>query len=74
MKRVIPLHGAQKFLQSFQKKNTNPPTYLLADYNGEKILGGFYEFELQKTNYKDDYLVEKVLKEEKKTICQMVGI
>ena len=48
------------------EKSTVPPTYLLADYNGEKILGAFYEFELQKTRYKDDYLVEKIIKETKK--------
>lgn len=48
-----------------EKKQTNPPTYLLVDYNGEKILGAFYAFELQKTKYKNDYLVEKVIKERK---------
>ena len=42
-----------------------PPTYVLKDYRGQKILGGFYEQELQKTLYPNDYLVEKVIKETK---------
>lgn len=41
---------------------TNPVTYLLEDYLGNPILGGFYEFELQKTKYPKNYLVEKVLR------------
>lgn len=45
-----------------EKKNTLPPTYILADLQGEKIEGSFYEHELQKTKYRDHYLVERVLK------------
>lgn len=41
---------------------TNPPTYLLEDFNGQPISGCFYEKELQKTKYPHIYLVEKVLK------------
>lgn len=40
---------------------TNPVTYLIEDLNGQPIKGGFYEHELQKTNYPTIYLVEKVL-------------
>jgi hypothetical protein len=36
-------------------------TYLLKDVQGEDILGGFYEEELQKVKHSDIYLVEKVL-------------
>lgn len=41
---------------------TNPTTYLLEDETRQQIKGGFYEQELQKTQYPDVYLVEKVLK------------
>ncbi|KAK4884926.1 hypothetical protein RN001_001197 [Aquatica leii] len=41
---------------------TNPVTYLIEDFRGNPILGGFYEFELQKTKHSDVYLVEKVLR------------
>lgn len=43
-------------------KVTNPVTYLLEDYEGNKIKGGFYERELLKTEHPDLYLVEKILK------------
>lgn len=41
---------------------TNPVTYLLRDYQGNEIEGGFYGPELQKVKYKDAYLVEKIVK------------
>ena len=31
-------------------KNTVPWTYTISDLNGEKVIGSFYEKELQKTN------------------------
>lgn len=43
-------------------RNTNPNTYILEDYEGHEIKGGFYEFELMKTKYPQTYLVEKVLR------------
>lgn len=43
-------------------KNTNPNTYILEDYQGHEIKGGFYEFELMRTKYPHTYLIEKVLK------------
>ena len=42
-------------------KNTVPWTYVINDLNGEKIIGTFYEKELQKTNQKE-FRIEKVLK------------
>ena len=42
-------------------KNTVPWTYTISDLNGEKIIGTFYEKELQKTNQKE-FRIEKVLK------------
>lgn len=41
---------------------TIPHTYLLKDLNDENILGSFYLPQLQKTELRDEYLVEKVLK------------
>ncbi|XP_011859456.1 PREDICTED: uncharacterized protein LOC105556950 [Vollenhovia emeryi] len=41
---------------------TNPVTYLLKDYRGEPIAGGFYEHELSRVANPDVYLVEKVLR------------
>ena len=46
-------------------QNTNPTTYLLQDYEGNDIKGGFYEQELMKTKFPHTYLVEKILKKTK---------
>ncbi len=43
-------------------RDTEPPTYILKDENGEVIKGGFYEPELLKTKYPGVYLVEKVIR------------
>ena len=42
-------------------KNTLPWTYETNDLNGEKILGSFYEKELQKTDQKE-FRIEKIIK------------
>ena len=42
-------------------KNRVPWTYVVSDLNGEKIVGSFYEKELQKTNQKE-FRIENVLK------------
>lgn len=44
------------------KQITNPITYKLEDLSGDLIKGGFYEEELQKTQFPNTYLVEKILK------------
>ena len=49
-------------------KNTVPWTYVINDLNGEKILGTFYEKELQKTNQKE-FRMEKVIKRRGKKLC-----
>lgn len=41
---------------------TNPPTYHLEDKHKQRILGSFYEYEIQKTKFPDIYLIEKILK------------
>ena len=42
-------------------KNTIPWTDIISDLNGEKIIGTFYEKELQKTN-QQRFRIEKVIK------------
>ena len=42
-------------------KNTVPWTYEINDLNGEKIIGSFYEKELQKTR-QEEFRIEKVIK------------
>ena len=42
-------------------KNTVPWTYVINDLNGEKIIGRFYEKELQKPNQKE-FRIAKILK------------
>jgi hypothetical protein len=45
---------------------TDPVTYEVCDYNGDKIVGKFYDHELQKIKKDDDiYKVEKILKTKK---------
>lgn len=46
-------------------KVTYPTTYILEDYTGAPIKGGFYEEELLSTKFPDVYLVEKILKTKK---------
>lgn len=43
-------------------QNTNPVTYLLEDYEGNPIKGGFYEYELMKTKHPDTFLIEKIIR------------
>ena len=50
-------------------QNTDPITYIIKDFSGERIRGSFYRQELQKIDKKDDiYRIEKVLKREKSRI------
>ena len=44
-----------------QALSTQPATYRLKDFNGEEILGSFYEQELQKTD-QDVFRIEKILR------------
>lgn len=41
---------------------TLPVTYHIEDQRKQNISGAFYEQELQRSNYPDAYLIEKVLK------------
>jgi len=40
---------------------TSPLTYQLEDYTGKLIAGCFYQEELHKTNFPDDFLIEKIV-------------
>ena len=48
-KRCVP-NTSEKFFLIKKVKNTVPCTYLISDFEGEEIVGTFYENELQKTN------------------------
>lgn len=53
---------------------TNPPTYILKDYKGQVIKGGFYQEELSKTKFSDIYLVEKVIRRKRdKLLVRWLG-
>ncbi|KAE9521979.1 hypothetical protein AGLY_017612 [Aphis glycines] len=47
---------------------TLPTTYQLQDYTGKPIAGCFYSEEILKTNYQNDYLVEKIIRRKGKQI------
>ena len=49
-------------------KNTVPWTYVINDLNGEKIIGTFYEKQLQKTN-QQEFRIEKILKRKDDKLC-----
>lgn len=56
-------------------QRTNPVTYLLRDYHGKPITGGFYEYELQRVSNPDVYLVEKILRKQgKKVYVKWLGM
>ena len=59
-KGYMPNWSEEVFIVS-KINNTVPWTYVINDLNGEKIIGTFYEKELQKTNQKE-YRTEKIIK------------
>ena len=59
-KVYMPNWSEEVFVVS-KNKDTVPWTYVINDLNGEKIIGTFYEKELQKTNQKE-FRIEKVIK------------
>ena len=54
-------NGSEEVFVVNKIKNTIPWTYLINDLNSEKIMGTFYEKELQKTDQKE-FRIEKVIK------------
>lgn len=50
-------------------QHTQPPTYLLRDWNGDDLKGSFYAQELQRVLKTDNiYRIEKIIKEEKNRV------
>ena len=54
-------------------KNIVPSTDVINDLNGEKVIGKFYEKELQEID-QQEFRIEKVIKKRKQAICQMERI
>ena len=59
-KGYVPNWSEEVFIVN-EIKNTVSWTYTINDLNGEKVIGTFYEKELQKTNQKE-FRIEKILK------------
>ena len=59
-KGYTPNWSEEVFLIS-KIENTVPWTYVISDFNSEKIIGTSYEKELQKTN-QEEFRIEKVIK------------
>ena len=59
-KGYVPNWSEEVFIVN-EIKNTVPWIYTINDLNGEKVIGTFYEKELQKSNQKE-FRIEKVLK------------
>lgn len=51
-----------ELFQIVQINKKYPITYKIKDINGNIILGQVYQEELQKTQFKDEYLIERILK------------
>jgi hypothetical protein len=61
-KKGYTQNWSNEIFKIIKVQNTIPKTYLLEDFNGEAILGGFYKEELQETSLNDVYYVEKIIK------------
>ena len=59
-KGYTPSRSEQAFVNK-KVKTTVPRTHVINDLNGDKIIGTFYEKELQKTN-QQEFRIEKVIK------------
>ena len=66
-KRYTPNWSEEVFVTK-KFKNTFPWTYVINDFNGEEIIGTFYEKELQKTNQKE-FRIEKIIKRKGDKLC-----
>ena len=53
-------NGSEEVFVINNVKNAVPWSYVINDLNGEKIIGTFYEKELQKTN-QEEFRIEKVI-------------
>ena len=59
-KGYVPNRSEEVFIVN-EITNAVPWTYTINDLNGKKVIGTFYEKELQKTNQKE-FRIEKILK------------
>ena len=59
-KSYVPNWSEEVFIVN-EIKNTVPWTYTINDLNGEKVIGTFYEKDLQKTN-QEEFRIGKILK------------
>ena len=59
-------NSSEEVFEIKKVKNTVPWTYVVNDLNGDKIVGTFYEKELQETN-QQEFRTEKVIKGKKIT-------
>ena len=66
VKGYVPNWSEEVFIVN-RIKNTVPWTYTISDLNGEKVIGTFYEKELQETNQKE-FRIEKELKRKGDTL------
>ncbi|KAL4100901.1 hypothetical protein QTP88_020926 [Uroleucon formosanum] len=60
-KGYLPSWSSEMF-KIVKKNNTLPTTCQLQDYTGKPIAGCFYSEEIFKTNYPNNYLVEKIIR------------
>ena len=61
MIKIITSNWSKEVFVIKEGKNTVPLTYVINDLNCEKIIGAFYEKELQKTN-RQEFRREKIIK------------
>ena len=67
-------HWREEMFTIMEWKETQPPTFVLADYSNEVFKGTFYPQELQKvTKTNDIYRVEKILKRTKNRVFVQRG-
>ena len=65
-KGYLPSWTEEIFTVSYVNRKFTPITYKLKDYNNDVIEGSFYRHEIQLVTASDEYLVEKVIRKEKR--------
>ena len=61
-------NGSEEVFLIKKVKNTVRWIYVINDFNGEEIVGMFYENELQKIN-QEEFRIEKVIKRKRDKLC-----
>lgn len=65
-KGYLPNWTEEIFVVADVNRKYNPITYKLKDANNEVIEGSFYHYEIQPVSEPEDYLVEKVIRKERR--------